>query len=266
MSLFLSQEDGYYALTNQGTILFIVVIAALILLTALVKLRSRNKGANMDIVNNKNMNMDMLNDKNKSTSMVNNKDTAMDTQSGSAKLFSTKQLVFSAAAVALGFVTSYIKVVDMPLGGSATLCSMLFVALVGYWYGPKIGLCAGFSYAILQFIQTGGDYILSPLQACMDYIFAFAALGLSGLFHNKKNGLIKGYLFAIFMRGLFHTIGGYLYWMDYMPDIFPQSLAPIYPIVYNYSYILAEGVVTVIILMLPPVKDAMSRVRQFAVE
>lgn len=236
MSLFLNQEDGYYSLTSSGTILFVVIIAVLIVLTAFLK----NKE---------------------------NGDEGNETEKTSkSKVFSTKQLVFSAAAIALGFITSYIKVIDMPWGGSVTLCSMLFVTLVGYWYGPKIGISAGFAYGILQFIQGGGGYILSPLQACLDYIIAFAALGLSGFFHNKKNGLITGYLFAIFMRGLFHTIGGYLYWMDYMPESFPQSLAFIYPIAYNYAYILVEGVATVIILLLPPVKDSMSRVKRLASE
>ena len=115
--------------------------------------------------------------------------------------------------------------------------------------------------AIVASLPVRADYILSPVQVLTDYILAFAALGLSGFFYKKANGLIKGYLLAIFIRGAFHSIGGYLYWMDYMPDSFPKSLAAIYPIAYNYSYILAEGIVTVIILLLPPVKNAMTRVK-----
>ena len=42
----------------------------------------------------------------------------------------TKQLVFCAAAMALAFVTSYVKIFQMPWGGSVTLCSMLFIVLV----------------------------------------------------------------------------------------------------------------------------------------
>ena len=237
MSLFLNNEDGYYSLTNAGSILLFVIIAVLILLTALVKSGSKSD---------------------EQTEKEQNK---------AAKAFSTKQLVFSAVAVALGFVTSYIKVIHMPWGGSVTLCSMLFITLIGYWYGPKIGISAGFAYGLLQFVQTGSTYILSPLQACMDYILAFAALGLSGFFHNRKNGLIEGYVFAIFMRGVFHSIGGYLYWMDYMPDFFHnQHLEAIYPIAYNYAYILVEGVVTIIILMLPPVQNVMTRVKRMAIE
>lgn len=229
MSFFLNQEDGYYSLTTAGMIAFLVIIAVLVLLTAFFKKKEDAKQEN-------------------------------------AKSFSAKQLVFSAAALALGFVTSYIKIIDMPWGGSVTLCSMLFVTLIGYWYGPKIGLTAGFAYGILQFIQGGGDFILSPMQVCMDYILAFAALGLSGFFSRTKNGLIKGYLLAILVRGLFHTIGGYLYWMEYMPESFPKSFSFLYPFAYNYAYLLVEAFITIVILVLPPVKNAMARVKTLAVE
>ena len=227
MSIFLNQEDGYYSLTTAGMIAFLVIIAILVLLTAFFR----------------------------------KKETAEN-----VRAFSARQLVFSAAALALGFVTSYIKIIDMPWGGSVTLCSMLFVTLIGYWYGPKIGLTAGFAYGILQFLQGGGDFILSPLQVCMDYILAFASLGLSGFFSQKKNGLIKGYLLAIFARGLFHTIGGYLYWMEYMPESFPKSFDFLYPFAYNYAYLLVEAFVTVVIISLPPVKIAMTRVKTLATE
>lgn len=235
MSYFVSAEDGYYTLTTAGVVLCVILIAVFILLTALIARKSKDTEKAGEVPSKK-------------------------------KLFSTKQLVFSAMALALGFAASYVKILPMPWGGSITLCSMLFVALIGYWYGPKIGLCAGFAYGLLQFVQDGGSYILSPLQACLDYIIAFAALGCSGFFTNKKNGLITGYIVAILARGLFHTIGGYLYWMDYMPESFPSSLAVIYPIAYNYSYILAEGVITVIIICLPPVKRAMASIKKLALQ
>lgn len=180
------------------------------------------------------------------------------------KKMTTHQLVFCAVAIALAFATSYIKLYHLPWGGSVTLCSMLFIALVGNWYGVGTGLLIGFTYGILQFLQ--GPYVLSFFQVGCDYIFAFAALGLSGLFRNQKNGLIKGYIVAVLARGLFHSIGGYLYWMAYMPDAFPKSLAAVYPIVYNYSYLLLEGIITVIIISIPAVKNALNTVKKMAVE
>ena len=180
------------------------------------------------------------------------------------KRMSTKQLVFCAAAMALAFITSYIKIWNMPWGGSVTLCSMLFIVLVGNWYGPKTGVLVGLVYGILQFIQE--PYVLSFFQVCCDYILAFAALGVAGFFAKSKNGLIKGYIAAVIARGAFHALGGYLYWMDYMPENFPKALSSVYPILYNYSYLLAEGVITVIIICIPAVAKGLNRVKRIALE
>lgn len=64
----------------------------------------------------------------------------------------TKQLVFSGAAMALAIVTSEIKFARLPFGGSITLFSMLFIVLIGYWYGAAAGLMTGFAYGLLQFV------------------------------------------------------------------------------------------------------------------
>lgn len=178
---------------------------------------------------------------------------------------SAKTLAFAGVGLALSFATSYVKIIPMPYGGSVTLFSMLFICLIGYWYGVKIGFITALAYSVLQFFQDGGSYILDPFQVCCDYFFAFTALGITGFFKGKKyNMLIVGYWIAIIMRGVFHTIGGYIYWMEYMPENFPASLSAIYPIVYNYSYILLEGILTTILLVLPPVKKALRKVQQIA--
>ena len=176
----------------------------------------------------------------------------------------THQLVFCAVAIALAFITSFIKIFEMPWGGSVTLCSMLFIVLIGNWYGVGTGILVGLAYGILQFLQ--GPYVLSFFQVGCDYIFAFAALGLAGLFAKKEHGLLKGYILAVFARGVFHTIGGYLYWMSYMPDSFPKSLTAVYPIVYNYSYLLIECIITVIIISIPAVAKALGTVKKMALE
>ena len=173
-----------------------------------------------------------------------------------------KDLAFCAAAIALAFLTSYIRIFKMPWGGSVTLCSMLFISLIGYWYGVKAGMITGLAYGFLQFMQE--PYILSWFQVGCDYVFAFAMLGLSGLFMKSKNGLVKGYLLGAFMRGAFQALGGYLYWMEYMPENFPKSLEMIYPIVYNYSFVGAEALITVVILSVPAVKRAIEQVGRAA--
>ena len=75
---------------------------------------------------------------------------------------------------------------------------------------------------------------------------------------------MKGYIAAVIARGAFHALGGYLYWMDYMPENFPQSLKAVYPIVYNYSFLLAEAVITVIIISIPAVVKGLGQVKKSA--
>lgn len=176
---------------------------------------------------------------------------------------STKQLIFCAVSIALAFVTSYIKIFEMPWGGSVTLCSMLFIVMVANWYGVKTGVLVGLAYGILQFIQE--PYVLSLFQVCCDYVLAFAALGVAGFFSRSPKGLVKGYIAAVLARGAFHALGGYLYWMSYMPDNFPQSLRSVYPIVYNYSFLLVEALITAAVISVPAVASALNQVKRTAV-
>lgn len=178
------------------------------------------------------------------------------------KKMGTRQLVFCAMAIALAYVTSYLKLFSLPWGGSVTLCSMLFIVLIGNWYGVQTGIFAGLAYGIMQFLQE--PYVLSFFQVCCDYILAFAALGVAGFFAKSSHGLLKGYIAAVIARGAFHALGGYLYWMDYMPENFPQSLKGVYPIVYNYSFLLAEAVITVIIISIPAVVKGLGQVKKSA--
>ena len=176
----------------------------------------------------------------------------------------TRQLVFCAVAMALAFITSYLKIITLPWGGSVTLCRMPFIVLAANWYGVGTGITVGLAYGILQFIQE--PYVLSFFQVCCDYILAFAALGVAGFFAKKKHGLLKGYIAAVLARGAFHALGGYLYWMDYMPDNFPKSLTAIYPIAYNYSFLLAEAAITLVIICIPAVAKGLGKVKQIAAE
>ena len=178
------------------------------------------------------------------------------------KKMGTRQLVFCAMAIALAYVTSYLKLFSLPWGGSVTLCSMLFIVLIGNWYGVQTGIFAGLAYGIMQFLQE--PYVLSFFQVCCDYILAFAALGVAGFFAKSSHGLLKGYIAAVIARGAVHALGGYLYWMDYMPENFPQSLKAVYPIVYNYSFLLAEAVITVIIISIPAVVKGLGQVKKSA--
>jgi thiamine transporter len=217
-NFFFEADDGFYTLTKGGSIVFALIMVALIVIAAFIFDRNSVK-------------------------------------------HSTKELVITAMLIALAYAVSFVKI-SMPFGGSVTMFSMLFVCLIAYFYGPKMGLAGALAYGVLQFIQDGGSYVLSPMQVCCDYLFAFMGLGVAGFFANcKKHALIKGYIAGITMRFVFASLAGYLYWMESMPEEFPKSLKAIYPLVYNGLYIYAEGIVTVLVLLVPAVAGIMVRTK-----
>lgn len=212
-------DDGSVRLTTPGIIIVIAIIAALILLAAFLRHRKSEKKGKL----------------------------------------TTKQLVFSAVALALAIVCSMIKFADLPMGGSVTLFSMLFIVLIGYWYGPSVGLMTGIAYGLLQFVMEPIFYTLP--QMITDYPLAFGALGLAGFFSNKKWGLQIGYLVGVFGRYVFAVISGVIFFGAYAPEGTP---AIVYSLGYNATYIVPEALVTLIIISIPAVSKALAHVKKNA--
>lgn len=212
-------DDGSVRLTTIGVVLVIAVIVALIVIPALKRRNAAIK---------------------KTT-------------------FSTKQLVYCGVAMALAMVCSMIKFANLPMGGSCTLCSMLFIVLIGYWYGPTVGLTTGLAYGLLQFIMEPIFYTLP--QMLIDYPLAFGALGLAGFFSGRKNGLQLGYLTGVIGRYIFSVISGVVFFSSYAPEGTP---ALIYSLGYNASYLVPEAIVTLIIISIPAVAKALGTVKKNA--
>ncbi len=181
---------------------------------------------------------------------------------GGKKRISTRQLVFSAAAMALAMITSFLKIFEAPMGGSVTLFSMLFICCIGYWYGLRVGLMTGFAYGLLQLISD--PYIVSLPQMVTDYLLAFGALGLSGLFSSQKNGLIKGYIAGVLGRYVFAFLSGLIFFASYAEGT--GMSAPIYSLAYNGSYLGCEAALTLVVLAIPAVSKSFAQVKRMAVE
>ena len=180
------------------------------------------------------------------------------------KKMSANTIAFSGMAIALAFATSFAKLIDMPMGGSVTLFSMLFIALIGYWYGIGTGVTAAVAYGMLQLISD--PYIISVPQVLLDYILAFGALGLSGIFSKSKNkyGLVFGYLVGVLGRYFFSFLSGWIFFGMYA-SYYGFNSGVVYSLAYNGAYIGLEALITVIVLFIPPVRKALARVKTMAV-
>ncbi|MDF2484018.1 MAG: putative rane protein [Herbinix sp.] len=186
---------------------------------------------------------------------------AMFVFSGSGKKkVNAKQLAFSAVAVALSVVTSMFAVFSLPFGGSITLFRMFFICLIGYFYGTRAGILTGIACGFLDLILK--PYVVHPVQLLIDYPLAFGCLGLSGVFAKSKLGLIKGYILGVAGRYICHVLSGVIFFAMYAGGKNPM----IYSLGYNATYIVPEAVVTLILLMLPPVIAAINMVKRQVTE
>lgn len=173
----------------------------------------------------------------------------------------TRRLVLGGVLVALGTVLSFIKVFELPQGGAITAVSMLPVMLFAYLCGTKWGLGAGFVYAALQLLFglnalkgiSGGAVAGSIL---LDYLLAFTALGLAGIFRGRiKNGpaaFTLGALVAGLLRYFCSFLSGWILWGAYADENFSpmlagmsgNTLACFYSLFYNGSYMIPEIILT----------------------
>ena len=171
---------------------------------------------------------------------------------------STKAVTMSAILIALAFVSNnFLPRWRLAYGGSVTLFSMLCLYLIGYIMGLKVGLLGGMAYGVLDLLFSASAYY--PLQILMDFPLAFGAIGLGAVLRDKKYGLQAGYLLGITGRFLISALSGYFFFAEYTPEGFSPLL---WAIVYNGSYIYIEGIITIITTSLPPVKNAIERIKK----
>ena len=133
----------------------------------------------------------------------------------------SKTIAYASICISLSFALSFVKFFTVGAqGGSVTFASLLPLMIFAYMFGAKKGVFAGVIYGFLQFIQSPQVY--QPMQVLLDYPIAFGAIGLAGIFRNKKflkgNMLLEfvlGAFVAVMLRYFAHTISGYYvfsYW------------------------------------------------------
>ncbi|MBP3320939.1 MAG: energy-coupled thiamine transporter ThiT [Clostridia bacterium] len=162
-------------------------------------------------------------------------------------------LAESGIMLALATVLSVLKLADLPYGGSVTPASLLPILLIAYRHGTGKGLLCALCYGVIQ--QLLGLNTLSYFSTwysilaiiLLDYILAFAAAGLGGIFRNKlKNqalALTLGGLLVCLVRYLCHVISGATVWAGMS---IPTGGALIYSFIYNATYMLPEAIILVL--------------------
>lgn len=166
----------------------------------------------------------------------------------------TRILVEGALMIALSTVLSYLTIFKFPQGGSISL-EMMPLILMGMRNGTVWGCFTGLVHGVMQmfigfqnvmYCQTIWSQIGCIL---LDYIVAYAVLGLAKLLAAPFQNKVVGYSISAAVCGLLRFgcsfLSGWILWGDYVPENWQPW---IYSLVYNGSYMLPSIVITVFII------------------
>ena len=168
----------------------------------------------------------------------------------------TRKLTETALLIAMATVLSLIQFPGPWVnGGSITLCSMLPICIIGYRYGVRWGILGGFVHGLLQLLLgvnalKGISLETLVLSVILDYLLAFAVLGLSGLFRNTiinpSVAFMAGSAIGIFLRFVCHFISGAFVWVSILNETGLNWAGILYSLEYNGSYMGPELVITLV--------------------
>ena len=158
-----------------------------------------------------------------------------------------RALCEGALLVGLAFVLSFVKLYELPNGGSLTP-AMFPILLFALRFGLGSGLLAGFVFGLLQMLFDGA-YAWGWQSMLLDYLVAFTPLGLAGLFKGKAWGIFPGAVLGNAVRFLVHFISGVTIYRIYEPTeilnvgVFDDAV--LYSLVYNGLYMVPCRILTV---------------------
>jgi len=155
-------------------------------------------------------------------------------------IFTAREISEMAIAIALSTVLSFIKVFQLPQGGSITAGSMIPIIYLALRNRPKVALTGAILYGVVQFMIE--PFFVHPAQFLLDYPFAFGVLGIATFI--KRYPFI-GASVGVALRFICHFLSGFIFFGMYAPE----SMNPIYySAIYNGSYLLPELLVTAIFI------------------
>ena len=164
------------------------------------------------------------------------------------KNLTLRALTEGAIFVALAWLIGYLKLFELPQGGSVNLAMLpIFLYCARWGFGP--GMLASFVYSLLK-LMLDGAYAWGWQSMLGDYIVAFTVLGLAGLFHAQKYGFFTGTAVGALARFLVHWLVGVWVWGEYMPETFfgmTMTTPWFYSFLYNGSYMLVDMVICLVV-------------------
>ena len=173
--------------------------------------------------------------------------------------WTARMIANAALCLALAFVLSYIKLFDLPQGGAVTAASLLPIVAFAYSYGLAPGLVVGVAYGLLQMIQD--PWIVTPVQAILDYPLAFACIALAAVARKLPDswGWLAGMALAAVGRFVCHTFTGVAFFAEYAEG---TGMSPfVYSVSYN-SFVFVDMAICAVVMAFPQVRGALKRMTE----
>ena len=148
---------------------------------------------------------------------------------------------------------------NMVNGGSVTL-AMFPILFYAHRWGLGNGLLIGFAYGVLDMLLDGG-YACGWQSILLDYLAAYTALGLGGLFKGKSWGIFPGVAVGCLARFIVHHISGITIYKILVPtevEGFGVFANPhVYSLVYNGAYMVPNTIIALAIaaVLFVPLKN-----------
>ncbi|MGB3368166.1 MAG: energy-coupled thiamine transporter ThiT [Acidaminobacteraceae bacterium] len=153
--------------------------------------------------------------------------------------YSTKMIVEAGIMIALATALSYVKLFQMPNGGSVTAGSTVPLIIFAIRWGTAPGFLTALVFGVLQFL-LGPKWSFHPVSILFDYVFAYGVVGLSGMFGKDYIKSIIGIVFAGILRIASQVISGVVVFASFAPEgqnVFAYSL------IYNATHLIPELIV-----------------------
>lgn len=156
----------------------------------------------------------------------------------------TRELTEIAVCIALAVVCSFVKVYEMPQGGSVAL-TMIPILLLAFRSGPVAGMIAGALYGLISLAIA--DKLYHPLSILLDYVLAFGLLGVAGFFPKNTAGVVIGTTVGVFCRFVSSFLSGATLFASFAPE---GKNVWIYSLEYQATYMVPELIICLVVLVI----------------
>lgn len=167
----------------------------------------------------------------------------------------------SAVLIALSLALMPIEIPGPAFGGDIDLV-MIPLFIIAYRNGLGYGITSGLVFGFVKCLIGGGIGWGLP-SVLLDYVLAYGAVGIAGIFKEKSWAIELSTLIGCFARFIIHFISGItLYAITVPTEVAGMTFVNpvLYSTVYNALYMLPNTVIAVIVMSL--LRFALKRIKK----